>query len=146
MKLVRDDRGSATIELVLATIPLILMLLFVVFCGRMADTRQRIDDAAHQAARAASLARSPSGAVADAQAEAARALADAGIGCQPLAVKTDTRGWGPGSTVTVTITCTVGLSDLALLGVPGSTTLQSSFASPLDVHRSLTGVESGGQP
>jgi hypothetical protein len=32
----------------------------------------------------------------------------------------------------VTISCTVPLEDLALLGVPGSTTLRATAASPVD--------------
>src|SRR5207302_1678275 len=110
----------------LLTPVLILLLLFVVFCGRVADTRMRINDAAHQAARAASLARSTSAAQADGRSTAALALSGAGVTCRSLSVTVDTAGLRPGSTVTATVTCTVGLSDLALLGVPGTTTESAS--------------------
>lgn len=66
----RDERGSTAAELTLLTPLLILLLLFVVFCGRLADTKLRINDVAHQAARAATLARTPSQATANAQATA----------------------------------------------------------------------------
>lgn len=131
----RDDRGSATAEMALLTPLLVVMLLFVVFCGRVAASKLRLDDAAHQAARAASLARTLTAAHDDARATAQAALADAGITCQSLAVTVTTSGLRPGSTVTVDVRCTVGLSDLALLGVPGSTTLSASFASPVDTYR-----------
>jgi Flp pilus assembly protein TadG len=133
--LCHDERGSAAAELTLLTPLLILLLLFVVLCGRLADTKLRISDVAHQAARAATLARTSAQAGATAQATAGAALASAGIACQSLVVSTDTRGFQPGSTVTVTVSCTVGLSDLTMLGVPGSRTFESSFSSPVDAWR-----------
>src|SRR6266508_2630481 len=122
----RDERGSAAAELTLLTPLLILLLLFVVLCGRLADTKLRINDVAHQAARAATLARTPSQATANAQSTARAALASAGITCQSLTVSIDTQGLMPGSTVTVTVSCSVGLGDLTMLGVPGSRTFESS--------------------
>jgi Flp pilus assembly protein TadG len=130
-----DERGSATAEMTLLTPLLIIVLLFIVFCGRLADSKLRLEDAAHQAARAASLARTVAGAQDDAQETAQAALADAGVACQRLAVTVETAGLLPGSTVTVDIRCDVGLSDLALLDVPGSTTLSASYASPVDTYR-----------
>lgn len=140
----RDERGSAAAELTLLTPLLILLLLFVVLCGRLADTKLRINDVAHQAARAATLARTPSQATANAQSTASAALASAGITCQSLTVSTDTQGLKPGSTVTVTVSCTVGLGDLAMLGVPGSRTFESSFSSPVDVWRGTSSLTQAG--
>jgi Flp pilus assembly protein TadG len=141
----RNDRGSAAAELTLCTPLLILLLLFVVFCGRVADTSERLNDVAHQAVRAATLARSSGQAVASAQATASEALASAGINCQSLSVSTDTQGLRPGSTVTVTVSCTVGLGDLTMLGLPGSRTFESSFSSPVDVYRGTsTNAQAGG--
>lgn len=134
----RDERGSAAMELTLLTPLLILLLLFVVLCGRLVDAKLRLNDVAHQAARAATLARAPAQAMADARATADTALASAGITCRSLTVSTNTEGLRPGSTVTVTVSCTVGLSDLTLLGVPGSRILESSFSSPVDVWRGET--------
>lgn len=143
----QDERGSATTELTLLTPLLILLLLFVVLCGRLADTKLRINDAAHQASRAATLARTPAQATAAAQATASAALASAGITCQSLSLSADTQGLKPGSTVTVTVSCTVGLDDLTALGVPGSRTFESSFASPVDVWRGTSPkAQEGGSP
>ncbi|MGK3206880.1 TadE/TadG family type IV pilus assembly protein [Amycolatopsis sp. MEPSY49] len=135
----QDDRGSAAAELTLLTPVLILLLLFVVFCGRLADTKLRVNDVAHQAARAATLARSPSQAAANAQATASAALRSAGIACQSLSVSAETQGLKPAVTVTVTVTCSVGLGDLTSLGVPGSRTFESTFSSPVDVWRGTSG-------
>ena len=143
----RNERGSAAAELTLLTPLLILLLLFVVFCGRLADTKLRINDVAHQAARTATLSRTPSQATTNAQATASAALASAGITCQSLSVSTDTQGLKPGSTVTVTVSCSVGLGDLTSLGVPGSRTFQSSFSSPVDVWRGTApNAQAGGAP
>ncbi|MCE7011725.1 pilus assembly protein [Kibdelosporangium philippinense] len=140
----RDEGGSAAAELTLLTPLLILLLLFVVLCGRLADTKLRINDVAHQAARAATLARTPSQATANAQSTASAALASAGITCQSLTVSTDTQGLKPGSTVTVTVSCSVGLGDLTMLGVPGSRTFESSFSSPVDVWRGTSSLTQAG--
>ncbi len=140
-----DERGSVAAELTLLTPLLILLLLFVVLCGRLADAKLRINDVAHQAARAATLARTPSQATAIAEATANAALASAGITCQSLTVSTDTQGLKPGSTVTVTVSCSVGLGDLSMLGVPGSRTFESSFSSPVDVWRGInSSAQAGG--
>jgi Flp pilus assembly protein TadG len=140
----RDDKGSVAVELTLLTPLFIVLLLFVVLCGRLADTTLRLNDVAHQAARAATLARTPAQATADAQTTANAALASAGIDCQSLTVTANTRGLRPGSTVTVTVSCSVGLSDLTMLGVPGSRTFEASFSSPVDVWRG-SGTNVGGR-
>ncbi len=131
-----DERGSATVELALVAPLLVLMLMFVVFCGRLADTRLRLADAAHQAARAATMARSATAAEADATSTARRALAEAGIGCRSVSVAPDVHGLRPGGAVNVRVSCVVGMSDLALLVLPGSTTLAATASSVVDVYRS----------
>lgn len=140
-RLHRDERGSVATELTLLVPVLIVLLLFVVFCGRLADSRLRVDDAAHQAVRAATLARSSSQASSDAHAIAQAALSQAGVRCQNLGVSAQLAGLQPGSTVTVTVTCDIGLSDLAMLGVPGSTTAESTASSVVDQWR---GTDPGG--
>src|SRR5207245_3708784 len=55
-----NDRGSAAVELVLITPVLIVLLFFVVAAGRFAVARNRVDEAARDAAREASTwARAP---------------------------------------------------------------------------------------
>ncbi|WP_405657762.1 TadE family protein [Streptomyces sp. NBC_00079] len=131
------DAGSATVELIVLIPVLILMLWFLLFCGRMADSRLRIEDAAHQAARAASSQRTAPAAEAQARTTAAEALEDAGITCRSLEVGTQGTVQ-PGGTVRAVITCRVDLSDLALLQVPGTATLSADFSSPVDVYRGTT--------
>ncbi|WP_425842015.1 TadE family protein [Streptomyces fractus] len=132
----RDDTGSATIELVLTIPVLLLALWFLVFCGRMADTRLRIDDAAHQAARAASSERTAAAAEAHARTTAAEALKGAGVTCRDLSVHTQ-GSMRSGGTARASVTCHIDLSDLALLRVPGDAALTSEFTSPVDVYRGV---------
>jgi Flp pilus assembly protein TadG len=129
------DRGSAAAELVLITPVLILLLLFAVAAGRLVQARLEVDSAARQAARAASLARDPATAAAAAVATAQAALAGQGITCSPVSVSPDTGNFTPGGQVSVQVSCTIHLSDLALLHIPGAETLSSTFTSPIDVYR-----------
>ncbi len=133
----RGDRGSAAAELVLITPLLMLLLLLIVAAGRMVDARLQVDSAAMQAARAASLARDPAAAVADADATAQAALASEHLTCSPLAVSPDTADFTPGGQVSVQVSCTVSLAGLSLLHVPGAETLTSQFTSPIDVWRGV---------
>ena len=135
MRVHRDDRGSAAAELALVAPLMVLLLLFVVLCGRLATTQLRISDAAHQAVRAATAARTPAQASAAAHATATASLNAAGITCQSLSVLVDSGDFRPGTTVTVTVSCVVSLHDLTALGVPGSRTLSSTFYSVVDLWR-----------
>ncbi|GAA3838278.1 hypothetical protein GCM10022403_083460 [Streptomyces coacervatus] len=112
----------------------LLMLAFMVLCGRVTESRLRVADAAHQAARAASTAPSVGVAKNRARATAAAALGDAGVVCRSLDVEVE-GGLQPGDTVTAVVTCLVDLSDLALLQVPGTAIIRVSMASPVDVYR-----------
>ncbi len=133
----RVQAGSATVEMTLATPVLIVVLVFVaVVVHRGVDARLRLDDAAHQAARAASLARTPAAAMAAAEQSAADALADADVVCTSLNVDTDTTTFTPGGTVAVTLSCTVDQTDALLLGVPASRVVTATFTSPVDAWRS----------
>lgn len=131
------DRGSASLELVLVTPVLVALLLFAVLAGRLAQARADVDRAARDAARAASLARSSESAVLDGEAAARATLAEGGVSCTHLDVTVDTSRFSAGGTVAATVTCAVTLTDLSLLGVPGSRTLNARFAQPVDTYRGL---------
>ena len=129
------ERGSAAAELVLMTPFLVLLLLFAVAAGRLVQARLEVDSAAQQAARAASLARTPQAASAQAQQVAQAALAGQPVTCDPAVITPDTSDFTPGGEVTVQVTCTVHLSDLSLLHIPGSETITSTFTAPIDTYR-----------
>ncbi|WP_436788887.1 TadE/TadG family type IV pilus assembly protein [Yinghuangia sp. YIM S10712] len=130
-----DEHGSATVELVLLVPLLVLVLLFVVAVGRFASARGLVDDAAHQAARAASLTRSAPAAERAAYDAAHAALAGAGVTCTSLAVSVNTDRFAPGGRVRVAVSCTVSLAEMSALGLPGHRTLEGSASSVVDTHR-----------
>ncbi|UUU37557.1 pilus assembly protein [Streptomyces sp. NBC_00162] len=111
--------------------------------GRIVTSGAKVDAAAEDAARAASISRTYGSAQAEASAAAARSLDDQGIRCASTSTTIDSSGLavplGQVGTVTVTISCTVPLSDLLLPGVPGSKTMTSSFTSVVDAFRSREG-------
>ncbi|WP_410611038.1 TadE/TadG family type IV pilus assembly protein [Amycolatopsis sp. lyj-109] len=132
----RAERGSVTIEAVLIAPVLVMLLVFVaVVVHRGVDARLRLDDAAHQAARAASLQRTPAAAVAAAQTTVTSALAHAGLACGDATVNTTTSS-SPGNTVVVSVRCTVDFGQALVLGVPGSRTLTAEASEVVDTYRS----------
>jgi Flp pilus assembly protein TadG len=131
------QHGGAATELVLATPLIVVLLLFVVFLGRITETSSELEGAAHSAARAASMAREPQSAVLAAQQMASAALSGQQVACSPLAVAVDTSQFAPGGEVGVTITCTVSLADLGPLHVPNSETLSTHFTEPIDRYEGL---------
>lgn len=132
-----SERGSAAVEMVLLTPMLLVMLVFVVFLGRLGQARNDVDRSAREAARAASLARDPEEAQA-AGLDAAHATLEPGaVSCRRMAVTVESSGFGAGGAVSAVVACTVDLADVAGLGVPGTTTLSASFREPLDVYRGV---------
>ena len=130
------DRGSVAAETAIAIPVLVAVLVFAgLLIGRGVDARLRIDDAASQAARAASIARTPSAATAAATQTVDQALTGVGAECPSPATIVDTSQFRPGGVVTVTVRCHLDLSQAALLGVPVSKTISATASSPIDTFR-----------
>ncbi|MER6075162.1 TadE/TadG family type IV pilus assembly protein [Streptomyces sp. NPDC001817] len=123
-------------ELVLVTPLLVLVFLVVVAFGLLADARLVVADAAHQAARAASLARTEKEAHAQAERAADEALREAGASCMRPGVRLATGGLTPGATVTARVSCTADLGRLTHTGLPGHVTLADTAFSVVDTFRS----------
>lgn len=135
----RADRGSVAAEVTLVAPVLITLLVFVaVVIHRGVDARLRLNGAAHQAARAASIERTTSAAISSARSTASSALSAAGVACRSLTVDTATGGLAPGGTVTVTVSCTVDFHGALLLGVASSRRLSATASEPVDAYRSTT--------
>lgn len=137
----RSERGSVATEITLVAPALMVLLVFIaVLIHRGVDARLRVEDAAHQAARAATLERTAPAAVHAARSTAARALAQAGVTCESLEVDTAAHGLVPGGTVTVTVSCSVDLADAVLAGL-GRTRLSVTASEPVDQWRGITPTE-----
>lgn len=131
----QTDQGASTVEVVLLTPLLIMVVLMVVACARVTDAHLRLAHAAAIAARTASLARSVGTATQTATASARQAARGAGLSCQRLTAAIGTRDWRPGGTVRVRLACSVDLADLALLRLPGRYQITASASSPIDRWR-----------
>ncbi|MFF2515537.1 TadE/TadG family type IV pilus assembly protein [Streptomyces sp. NPDC058086] len=135
----RSDEGSAAIEAAIVLPSLIMFICLAIAGGRLVTSGAKIDAAAEDAAREASIHRTSAAAQGAAQSAAAESLNDQGIKCASTSVAINTGGLnvpvGQVGTVTVTVTCTVNLSDLLLPGTPGSRTLTSTATSVVDQYR-----------
>ena len=131
------DMGSTTAEMALLTPLLVMILLFVVLCGRLVSVQIDVDAAASAAARAASIARTKDTAQRNAEQAARDTLAARRVACPNPAVAIS-GSLNPGGAVTAQVTCRVGLHDLALLAVPGSRDVTSKATSPVDQWRGAT--------
>ncbi len=130
-----DQSGSATLELVLATPLLLMFILLAVGAGRLATARADVDGAARAAARAASFRRDPGSASLAARRTVAATLAERHVTCRRLDLTIDARAFHPGGWVAVDLTCTVSLSDLTLLRLPGSRAIHTRFVEAIDTFR-----------
>jgi len=136
---VRSDEGSAAIEAAILLPALIMFLCMAIAGGRIVTSGAKIDSAAEDAAREASIHRTAAAAQGAARSAAAESLEDQGIRCASTSVSINTGGLsvpvGQVGTVSVTVTCTVNLADLLLPGVPGAKTLTSTATSVVDQYR-----------
>jgi Flp pilus assembly protein TadG len=128
-------RGSVAVELVLVVPLFVVLLLAIAHGGRVLHAQTQVRAVAGEAARAASLARTPAEAARAAQSAAATARPAGGLGCRSLGVELDASGFRPGGQVAVTVRCQASLSDLGLLGVPGSRSLSARSVEVIDQWR-----------
>jgi Flp pilus assembly protein TadG len=132
------ERGNAALELVILAPVLLFLLGLVIAAGRTSIAQGSVQAAARDAARQASISRTPAAAQAAALASARLALSQDSLDCTPV-VTVNTGGFGvpvgQAARVTARVTCQVSLSDLLVPGLPGSKTLTATFTSPLDPFR-----------
>ncbi len=135
----RDERGSAAVEAVIAVPAFALFIGLIIFGGRTATTHQSVETAAADAARAASIERTASDARSKAITAATTSLSNQGIDCLTTDVVVDASQFnhsvGEAATVSVTVQCRLNLSDLAVPGVPGSRLIKATSTSPIDTWR-----------
>lgn len=131
------EGGGASLELVLLVPALLLLLLLVVAGGRVVQARGDADAMARDAARAASVARSPAEAAARAEAMVRERVGDGGVQCREPAVVTDTAAFRPGGLVSVAVTCHVDLADVSALGVSTTRTIEGRASEVVDERRGV---------
>ena len=133
------DRGFATaVEMMYLLVACLAALLFITYLGRLHAAAVEVTNTAQAAARAASQADDPDGALtAAAAAVAGSALAGRceGGGSVSLGwVPSPTGAWQGGS-VTVTIRCDVRNQSLTGLWSPGTRTITMADTQPVDRYQ-----------
>jgi Flp pilus assembly protein TadG len=132
------DGGWAVAEVVFLMPVALVVLGFIVLCGRMGNVQADITSTARDAARAASLQRNLDSARQAAQATAAASLAANTVTCNQPRTRIDNPAtFAPGGSVTVTVTCDVDLSAVAIPGIPASTTIERSSTESIDRYRGI---------
>ncbi|MGA1070568.1 MAG: TadE family protein [Ilumatobacteraceae bacterium] len=112
----KTDSGSVTVEMVLLTPVLMVLILFGIYSGRASESLTQVRSAADQAARgAAKVSRSRIETTAFQIAE--RALTSESISCIDFSVSTALVEQGNNDAVRVEISCTINTEGLTLLGL-----------------------------
>lgn len=128
------DAGAVATELAVITPALVLLLLFVVFAGRLGQAQQDVTQAVAEGARVAAIERAG-----DVDGTVRRTiesnLAAAGVTCRSLDVTTTGNPPRPGATVGVTARCEVDLTGVATLGLPRHRVVAASATEVVDRYR-----------
>ena len=130
-----DERGSVAVETAVVAPALVVLLLLVVFAGRVAQAEGDVRRAASEGARAASLEQYPENAELAAKDIVAANLVASGVVCGRLDTTVRCRSCSPGGSVSVTVRCTASMADVALLGVPGERVFESRSVEVIDRYR-----------
>jgi Flp pilus assembly protein TadG len=123
--------------LVVITPVLFVLALMLLACGRVTEARQQVVEAARAGAESAAVLPSPAAAQTGAAEAAVVGIFGRGQTCVHAQVVTDLSHFQPGGYVSVTVTCEVGLADLSIPGLPGSTTVRATSTAPIDPYRSV---------
>ncbi|RYE78377.1 MAG: hypothetical protein EOO74_05380 [Myxococcales bacterium] len=142
----RRDHGTASLELVIVAPFLLALLMLIIAFGRFAQTENLIDQAARDAARAATAQNQRSQVGPTVAKVVAEMVTDAPDSCRSSAAADpprmtanafglpDVNNPSAVDSVTVTVRCTLDLSDLAALPLQ-SVEIARTFTSPLDRYR-----------
>jgi Flp pilus assembly protein TadG len=133
---VGGDRGSVAAEMAVFVVPFLILLgMFIVFCGRAASAVIDVNAAAAAGARSAAHAATPAAARTAAGNAADAMLAGTRWSCTTA---TDTSMFRRGGAVTVRVTCVIRLDDLGVAGVGATRTANASATEPIDTFRAGT--------
>ena len=133
----RGDRGSLTVELVVLTPVLFVVLLTTLFFGRVVEARQQVVEAARAGAESAAVLPTVGTAQWVGSIDSVVELIGRSHTCAHATVTMDTSHFVPGGYVTAHVSCLVLLADVGFPGLPGSTTVSASATAPLDPYRSV---------
>ena len=132
-----SERGSSVVGLVVLTPVMALLFFFVIAAGRMGVIESKLTTTARSAARAASQYRSVATAQAAAVTITENSLGQLEVDCHGgPRVRVLEMDLQPGGSVRIQVSCTMRLSDLTMLSIPGSRMVTADSAAVVDRHRS----------
>jgi Flp pilus assembly protein TadG len=123
------ERGSMAVETVMLAPVFLLFLMFLAGAGVLVESQGRVNGAARDAARAASVQRSLEDAEGAAETIATGALEGH---CQSPSVSLDESEWEQGGQVQAEVTCQL---DLGFLGFGGTKTMTGTAVVPIEQFR-----------
>ncbi len=133
------ERGAAALEFAVIVPALGLLLSLMIGSARVWQAHTMVEQIAGTAARAASLAQTPSEARAAAHDVARLQATTRGLSCSSLHVDVDLGGFqvpvGQPARVTARVDCAVPLADLIVPGWPGQWNVAAEAGSVLDRYR-----------
>ncbi|MGR6923822.1 TadE/TadG family type IV pilus assembly protein [[Actinomadura] parvosata] len=124
-----NERGSMAVETVMLAPVFLLFLMFLAGAGVLVESQGRVNGAARDAARAASVQRTLDDAEAAAKAITTNVLDGR---CRTSAVSLDGSAWEGGGQVQAQVTCEL---DLAFLGFGGTKRLTGTAVVPIEQFR-----------
>lgn len=135
----RDEDGVvASVEMMYLLVFCLAALLFLGFLGRLHATGIQVTNTSQAAARAASIAATPS----EARAAAQEVVASSALAARCAPSPSATMAWQPsasgtwrGGSVTVRVSCTVRNQSLSGVWSPGSRTITMTDTQPIDRYR-----------
>ena len=133
----RSDTGSLTVELVVLTPIVVIVVLASLVFGRVTEARQQVVEAARAGAEAAAVLPTVGTAQWVGSINAVIDLIGRTHTCANPEITIDTSHFVPGGYVTAHVSCLVTLSDIGFPGLPGSTTVSASATAPIDPYRSV---------
>ncbi|TMR09486.1 pilus assembly protein [Nonomuraea turkmeniaca] len=125
------ERGSMAVETVMLAPLFLLFLMFLAGAGVLVESQGRVNGAARDAARAASVQRTFDEAEAAAEAITESALTGP---CGSPSVSLDGSEWEQGGQVQAQVTCEL---DLGFLGFGGTTQMTGTAVVPLEQFRRI---------
>lgn len=124
-------------EMVILAPLLLLLLMFLLACGRYFQTSSLLESAARDGARAATQARSLGDAQVQVDEAVDRTMAQAVDSCRNTASGDIQGSFTAGSPISVEVQCTINYRDLGLIGFNKDVIVKRKFTSTLDPYRGV---------
>jgi Flp pilus assembly protein TadG len=125
------------LELALLTPLLVAFMMVMVGLGRVVEAQSQVDGAARDAARAASLGRTPHEADTAAASAAEQTLSGRKWCRRQPATSVDFSQWRRGGQVSVAVQCDIDLSGLSLIGFSPTKSMTGTATAPIDTLRRI---------